>query len=109
VLALLVSGRSDREIARTLYICHRTASNHVSAILRKLNVATRTEAAVRAVRAVIIQPPPEPSKKSPSPIAMEEGLGRGPLAAYPSAAIASSTGCASAVKVAATSSKTDCA
>jgi non-specific serine/threonine protein kinase len=50
-LRLLVEGRSDREIAAALFISQRTASNHVGAILRKLNVATRAEAAVQAVRA----------------------------------------------------------
>jgi DNA-binding NarL/FixJ family response regulator len=50
VLALLVEGRSDLEIARALFISPRTASNHVGAVLRKLQVGSRAEAAVRAVR-----------------------------------------------------------
>jgi non-specific serine/threonine protein kinase len=50
VLTLLIDGRSDREIADALYISQRTASTHVSAILHKLEVGTRAEAAVRAVR-----------------------------------------------------------
>jgi non-specific serine/threonine protein kinase len=51
ILPLLVEGRSDREIAAELFISQRTASNHVGAILRKLGVGSRAEAAVRAVRA----------------------------------------------------------
>jgi predicted ATPase/DNA-binding CsgD family transcriptional regulator len=50
VLRLLVSGRSDRQIAEELFISHRTVSNHVSAILDKLSASTRSEAAVRAVQ-----------------------------------------------------------
>jgi non-specific serine/threonine protein kinase len=50
VLALLIEGHSDRTIADALFISQRTASDHVGAILRKLGVSTRAEAAVRAVR-----------------------------------------------------------
>ena len=48
VLHLLVAGKSDRAIAAALYISPRTASKHVGAILAKLAVASRTEAAVLA-------------------------------------------------------------
>jgi non-specific serine/threonine protein kinase len=50
VLALMVGGRSDRQIAEALFISHRTASHHVAAIMAKLDARTRGEAAVRAVR-----------------------------------------------------------
>ena len=50
VLGLLVDGRSNPEIARALFISPRTATTHVTNILAKLGVATRTEAAARAVR-----------------------------------------------------------
>jgi DNA-binding CsgD family transcriptional regulator/class 3 adenylate cyclase len=50
VLRLLVAGRSDREIAERLFISSRTASKHVGNILAKLDVGSRGEAAVRAVR-----------------------------------------------------------
>ena len=50
VLRLLVAGRSNREIAAALFITHRTAMTHVTNILAKLNVASRTEAAAWAVR-----------------------------------------------------------
>ena len=50
VLRLLATGRSDREIAAELFISHRTAMTHVSNILGKLGVDSRTGAAARALR-----------------------------------------------------------
>jgi DNA-binding CsgD family transcriptional regulator/tetratricopeptide (TPR) repeat protein len=50
VLALVAAGRSNPEIAETLYITAKTASVHVSNILRKLSVASRGEAAALAHR-----------------------------------------------------------
>lgn len=49
VLALLADGLTDREIAAGLVISPRTVESHVSAILRKLGVRNRAEAA-RAYR-----------------------------------------------------------
>jgi DNA-binding CsgD family transcriptional regulator len=48
VLRLLAAGHSNREIAAELFIATKTASVHVSNILGKLGVATRTEAAAVA-------------------------------------------------------------
>jgi DNA-binding NarL/FixJ family response regulator len=48
VLALIREGRSNREIAGRLYISVKTVSVHVSNILAKLGVASRTEAAAVA-------------------------------------------------------------
>ena len=50
VLALLADGRSNREIARVLSVSEKTVKTHVSAVLAKLGVADRTQAAVFAVR-----------------------------------------------------------
>ncbi|HXW87421.1 MAG TPA: response regulator transcription factor [Streptosporangiaceae bacterium] len=50
VLALLADGRSNREIARTLRVTEKTVKTHVSAVLAKLGVADRTQAALLAVR-----------------------------------------------------------
>jgi DNA-binding NarL/FixJ family response regulator len=54
VLRHLVRGWSDKEIAAALYISQRTASAHVSRILRKLNASTRTAAVAAAVRGQIV-------------------------------------------------------
>jgi len=50
VLALVADGRTNRQIAQTLYITDKTASVHVSRILAKLGVANRAEAAAVAHR-----------------------------------------------------------
>jgi DNA-binding CsgD family transcriptional regulator len=48
VLLLLREGLTNRQIGARLYMSPKTASVHVSALLRKLEVSSRTEAAVRA-------------------------------------------------------------
>lgn len=50
VLAQLVAGRTNGEIAKVLFISTKTASVHVSNILAKLGASTRTEAAAIAQR-----------------------------------------------------------
>ncbi len=50
VLRLISAGRSNREIAAVLFIAPKTASVHVSNILGKLGVGSRTEAAAIAHR-----------------------------------------------------------
>ncbi len=50
VLALVAEGYTNRRIAETLFISESTAGVHVSHILGKLGVETRTEAATIAVR-----------------------------------------------------------
>ncbi len=50
VLALVADGRTNGEIAATLFISTKTASVHVSNILAKLGAARRAEAAAIALR-----------------------------------------------------------
>jgi ATP/maltotriose-dependent transcriptional regulator MalT len=50
VLALVARGATNREIGATLFMAEKTASVHVSRILAKLDVRTRTQAAAVAHR-----------------------------------------------------------
>lgn len=44
VLSLMATGLSNPEIAEELYISHKTAEHHVSAVLAQLGVSTRVQA-----------------------------------------------------------------
>ena len=56
VLMLLASGRTNRQIARSLGVAEKTVKTHVSHVLGKLGVADRTQAALAAVRAGLVEP-----------------------------------------------------
>ena len=49
ILAFLAAGKTDREIAETLFVSVRTVEGHVARILAKLGVRTRTAAAHAAL------------------------------------------------------------
>ena len=51
VLRLIARGMSNQEIANTLVVGEATVRSHVSSILRKLQLASRTQAALYALRA----------------------------------------------------------
>ena len=51
VLRLIARGMGNQEIAETLFVGEATVRSHVSAILRKLQLASRTQAALYALRA----------------------------------------------------------
>jgi DNA-binding NarL/FixJ family response regulator len=55
ILALLGEGRSNREIASILVISERTARTHVSNVLSKLTLTSRTQAALLAIREGLVQ------------------------------------------------------
>jgi two-component system, NarL family, response regulator LiaR len=50
VLRLLAQGQANKQIARNLHIGEKTVKTHVSNILAKLGVPSRTQAALYAVR-----------------------------------------------------------
>ena len=50
MLSALAGGATNREIAEELFMAEKTASVHVSRILAKLDVRSRTEAAAVAHR-----------------------------------------------------------
>ena len=50
VLALIVEGKTNREIAAALYLSEGTVRNYVSSVLSKLGVSNRAEAAAFAVQ-----------------------------------------------------------
>ena len=50
VLRLIAVGKSNREIADTLFLGEKTIKTHVSNILSKLNMNSRTQAALYAVK-----------------------------------------------------------
>jgi DNA-binding CsgD family transcriptional regulator len=56
VLRHLMEGRTNRQIARALFISEKTASVHVSNIMSKLGAANRSEAAAIAHRLRLLEP-----------------------------------------------------
>lgn len=59
VLRLLAEGKANKEIAQALTIGEKTVKTHVSSILGKLNVTSRTQAALYAVRIGLVPSPTE--------------------------------------------------
>jgi DNA-binding NarL/FixJ family response regulator len=56
VLRLLASGLGNSEIAKTLFLSEGTVKNYVSTIFSKLGVTDRTQAALVAIRAGLVNP-----------------------------------------------------
>jgi DNA-binding NarL/FixJ family response regulator len=50
ILELIAQGKSNKEIARIVFLAEGTVKNYVSRIMEKLHARTRTELAVRALR-----------------------------------------------------------
>ena len=51
VLSIMLQGKCNKEICRTLNLAQPTVKNHVTAILRALDVTSRTEAVIEVIRA----------------------------------------------------------
>jgi DNA-binding NarL/FixJ family response regulator len=60
VLRLVAAGKPNKQIAAELAISERTARTHVSRILRKLRLTSRTQAALWAVREGLVEVEREP-------------------------------------------------
>ncbi|MEV4603003.1 response regulator transcription factor [Amycolatopsis sp. NPDC049253] len=57
ILVLVARGFANRDIADTLVISERTARTHVSNVLSKLQLSSRTQAALLAIREGLTPPP----------------------------------------------------
>jgi DNA-binding NarL/FixJ family response regulator len=60
VLRLVAAGKPNKQIAAELQISERTARTHVSRILRKLHLSSRTQAALWAVREGLVEVAQDP-------------------------------------------------
>jgi DNA-binding NarL/FixJ family response regulator len=54
VLKLVARGKANKQIARELFVEEKTVKAHVSGILRKLGMSSRTQAALYAVRTGLV-------------------------------------------------------
>lgn len=59
ILALIIEGMTNKEIAGRVFLSEKTVRNYVSAILAKLDLASRAEAAAYAVRHHILEHLPD--------------------------------------------------
>ncbi|MQY66033.1 MAG: hypothetical protein GH147_06075 [Clostridia bacterium] len=50
VLKLVASGKTNKEIAKKLFISEKTVKNHLNHIYRKLGVKNRAQAVVEALK-----------------------------------------------------------
>ena len=66
VLRLLAVGHTNREIGQQLFMSPKTASVHVTSILRKLAVRDRVQAAAIAIRLGLADPPIPGGEKPPA-------------------------------------------
>jgi DNA-binding NarL/FixJ family response regulator len=57
ILILVAAGKSNRDIADSLVISERTARTHVSNVLAKLGLTSRTQAALWAIREGLVTAP----------------------------------------------------
>jgi DNA-binding NarL/FixJ family response regulator len=55
VLKLIAKGHTNKQIGQELYISEKTVKNHITNIFRKLQVGDRTQAALCAIKAKLVQ------------------------------------------------------
>lgn len=64
ILILLMQGKSNKLICRELDLAESTVKNHVTHVLRTLNVTSRTQAVIAAARMGLVLEPVASSRKS---------------------------------------------
>ncbi len=57
VLALVAQGKRNAEIAKELYLSVHTVESHLYRIFQKLNISSRTEAAIYALESGLFSKP----------------------------------------------------
>ena len=55
ILELMAQGYTNKEISQELYISEKTVKNHVSNVLRKMDVTDRTQAVITALKNGLVQ------------------------------------------------------
>ncbi len=75
VIALLLQGKSNKEMALGLGVTHRTVESHLSSIYAKLGVSSRTEAVIRLSEASMWKSTGDPAGKPQ----LKAGAGRATL------------------------------
>jgi DNA-binding CsgD family transcriptional regulator len=73
VLRHVAAGKSNADIARTLFLSERTVERHVSSILHKLNVRSRSAATAHAFRHALVG-----AEVEPAPLARQGSGGKHP-------------------------------
>jgi DNA-binding NarL/FixJ family response regulator len=68
VLCAMCAGHSNKVIARQLQIAEKTVKAHLSAIFEKLDVSSRTQAALVARRLCLVNDAPEDNPTAPLPL-----------------------------------------
>jgi DNA-binding NarL/FixJ family response regulator len=65
ILTLLMQGKSNKLICRELDLAESTVKNHVTHVLKTLNVTSRTQAVIAAARIGLVLEPVGPAKAQP--------------------------------------------
>ncbi len=55
ILKLLASAKTNRQIGKVLLVTEKTVKNHISNIYRKLQVNSRTEAVLKAIKSGLVE------------------------------------------------------
>src|SRR5690625_2970528 len=50
ILELFIDGKNNKDISKILSISEKTVKNHISSLFKRMNVSSRTQAAVKAIK-----------------------------------------------------------